>query len=709
MPPQTSATEAGQHEGPDDAPTELDDIDLLERMYNEDDDDSFDDESDPEQSASRAQRARKTPEYGKSKPGRAATNPAFQPRGLLEPATRGSKEVQRLFAVGPAKEDQTPALQALFKWSGEPTTPTRKPNAGGFGGFATSFFLNPDALKRESVDDWEWYELDGAKETFACCQTNTPLEPADAQTYMPPAESPGMPFLMGSFKNQRLFRLPVGASVDLNEAWQPNAASSDETSPPQDPKSLRAGWMLNLGQKIQDMDWAPNHIGPQQYLAVCTLPTTPLTSGGQPSYKAAAPAFTPQEPQKSSIQIWEFVAGADGRPDLQCPPRLTKVICTMWGDVKAIKWCPTVRRFEESLDQNLRNLGLLAVIFGDGALRVLDIFVTTSSVTSTEYTLLTSAAFCTRPPNTVIACMTWISSSSVAAGCANGAFGVWNIASALQTAQSTTGPDGEHSAEPVLYASLATTYIRNLTSCAPSRPHIIIATTMAGHIYMIDLLDMPSTTSFGPTTTIRSTRSRLSRYVLAWHDWSQMVLSSDDNFTLVTYSLRRFFRQTGCTRYKSSLMALAISPVHPFVLTGGVGGEVTCTNPTRRAYETKVPIWNQQLFTHEWRALGPGEVLSPGGPDGVTATEDADIEHSGAAAEEAGVSRILEGYKPELIKLFNTDEAFNGRNENGSFYTTVYDLKTSVTALCWNPNIHVGGWMAAGLASGLLRIEDVAS
>jgi transcription factor C subunit 6 len=29
--------------------------------------------------------------------------------------------------------------------------------------------------------------------------------------------------------------------------------------------------------------------------------------------------------------------------------------------------------------------------------------------------------------------------------------------------------------------------------------------------------------------------------------------------------------------------------------------------------------------------------------------------------------------------------------------------------MSWNPNLHVGGWIAAGIANGLVRVEDVAS
>jgi transcription factor C subunit 6 len=38
---------------------------------------------------------------------------------------------------------------------------------------------------------------------------------------------------------------------------------------------------------------------------------------------------------------------------------------------------------------------------------------------------------------------------------------------------------------------------------------------------------------------------------------------------------------------------------------------------------------------------------------------------------------------------------------------TVFEEKSAVTALAWNPNLKYGMWAVAGLGSGLLRVEDV--
>jgi transcription factor C subunit 6 len=239
---------------------------------------------------------------------------------------------------------------------------------------------------------------------------------------------------------------------------------------------------------------------------------------------------------------------------------------------------------------------------------------------------------------------------------------------------------------------------------------------MSGHIQMTDLTEMTSKATMTPAATVRASRSRVGRSVLVWHEFAQVILTVDDNFTLIAFPIRRFFRQISFTRYKSSVACLAYSPVHPFVMAGCVGGEAISNNPLRRAYENKVPIWNQTWFTHEWRQSGTAEPTAVGtsnsdqvmagtsneAGDHVTSTESRAI----SAPQE--ISRVLEGFKCKEIKLFNTEDAFTHR-QNGAVYSTVYDLKTSIKSMSWNPNLHVGGWIAAGIANGLVRVEDVAS
>lgn len=641
-------------------------------------------------------------------------DPRYNPRGLLEPAARGSKELQRLFFFGPAKDDQMPALKAHYRWGAELTIPSHDANAGGFGGFKTSYYHGDAAFKAESEDGWKWYEKEGGRESFISYQRSTSLSRQEAGTYISPAALQSCEVLMGPYKRQSLFELKLHASLNLNDPWVPQASSSDTAASAQDAKSQRNGWMLNLGEKVQHMEWAPNLQGSRQFLAVTTSPLLGSEPEEQRFSAPYAPAFAPRPPSKSSIQIWEFSATPPGRIDTKCPPILRKVICSEWGDVKTFRWCPMPRQSLAQQSSERLSLGMLAGVWADGAMRVLDVFVSAKDVEDAEYELVKSAAFTAQPPNTICTCLAWLSSTSVIAGCANGCVGIWNLPSSLQTA--SIGNQHHPIAEPIIYSPIATTYILNVTTCYPSRPNIMISSSMSGHIQMTDLMEMTSKATMTPAATVRASRSRVGRSVLVWHEFAQVILTVDDNFTLVAFPIRRFFRQISFTRYKSSVACLAYSPVHPFVMAGCIGGEAISNNPLRRAYENKVPIWNQTWFTHEWRqrnteestnfdASGDDEVMTDAldkPKDNVTSTK------SNAVSTPKEISRVLEGFKCKEIKLFNTEDAFTHR-ENGAVYSTVYDLKTSIKSMAWNPNLHVGGWIAAGMANGLVRVEDIAS
>jgi transcription factor C subunit 6 len=641
-------------------------------------------------------------------------DPRYNPRGLLEPAARGSKELQRLFFFGPAKDDQMPALKSHYRWGAELTIPSHEANAGGFGGFKTSYYHGDAAMKTESEKGWEWYEKKGGMESFECHQKSSSLSSQFARDYISPAALHKCKLLMGPYKRQSLFELKLHESLNLNDPWVPKSSSAETPAPAQDTKSLRNGWMLNLGEKVQHLEWAPSLQGSRQFLAVTTSPLLGSDPEEQKFAAPYAPAFAPRPPSKSSIQIWEFRATPQGRIDTAFGPFLRKTFCSEWGDVKMFKWCPMPRKLSPEQPSERMGLGTLAGVWADGALRVLDVFVRGKDSDETEYELLESAAFTAQPPNTICTCLTWLSSTSVIAGCANGCVGIWNIPSSLQSASTNTQPIPN--AEPVIFSPLSPTYILNVTTCYPSRPNIMISSSMSGHIQMTDLTEVTSKATMTPSATVRASRSRVGRSVLVWHEFAQVILTVDDNFTLIAYPIRRFFRQISFTRYKSSVSCLAYSPVHPFVMAGCVGGEAISNNPLRRAYENKVPIWNQTWFTHEWRQSSTEEHTSIGASADDEIMADASNESethvtstkskTGPATQE--ISRVLEGFKCKEIKLFNTEDAFTHR-ENGAVYSTVYDLKTSIKSMSWNPNLHVGGWIAAGIANGLVRVEDVAS
>jgi len=307
---------------------------------------------------------------------------------------------------------------------------------------------------------------------------------------------------------------------------------------------------------------------------------------------------------------------------------------------------------------------------------------------STDYQRIEKVAFESVPPGTVYTCLTWLSSSRIVAGCANGCIAVWDIAESLRVNGSGNKP------RPQIYSSISTTYILTVTSCSPSHPNMIITSSMTGYLLLTDLA-RPHTLS--PTATAASNRTRVAQPLVLWSDWAQLAVSMDDSLLIKGYPLRRWFSTVGLGRTKSLATAVAGSPCHPHILIGAASGEVLSINPLGRLMDSRAEVWQQTWFAHEWRR---------------PTAEEADVSSSPSAPYARdigsdGLSRMTEGFKVERIFLGYDEKGMPNIRDNVIFHT-IHEKKSAITALAWNPNAHVGGWAAAGMANGLLRVEDIA-
>ncbi len=245
----------------------------------------------------------------------------------------------------------------------------------------------------EATAGWDWYYELGGKENLSQRQQTRYLTPEQAHTYMPQHTNSKQSFLMGPYGQQTLYTLEIGNVFNLADAWH----RGDGVPGPSDGKGKarqgkREGWILNLGRKIQCLDWAPNQDGSVQFLAISTPCPAPMTEMSQPQAQtepSKAPAFTPAAPTPACVQIWAFSAstenGLEGCLDMSRIPRLQMVICTEWGDVKHLKWCPTPRKRREIDGDDNVALGLLAGIWGDGRVKVLDLRIKLDWNSPTQY------------------------------------------------------------------------------------------------------------------------------------------------------------------------------------------------------------------------------------------------------------------------------------------------------------------------------------
>ena len=172
-------------------------------------------------------------------------------------------------------------------------------------------------------------------------------------------------------------------------------------------------------------------------------------------------------------------------------------------------------------------------------------------------------------------------------------------------------------------------------------------------------------------------RSRLGSSTVAWCDPIQCVVCSDENNTVRMLSLRRFYGNVSVAAQSATVLCVAVGLVHPTVLTGSADGAIEMFNPMRKMLHSKARSHQLTWFMHEY------------------------------SRKAGGVSRITEGFKAESPKLLRP--ATDNRLADGTIPATIFEEKSAVTHAAWSPNVVCGGWAAAAMATGLVRIEDLAT
>ena len=590
----------------------------------------------------------------------------------------GGQESRLRNLFGPTSEDLRPLFEARKRWLSQETLPSRAEEH-----LARSPFVTEETRKKETSALRDWYGRFGR----AACARNQQTEEmtaAEAEQYLLNAGPETLNLLAGELKNQKIHSLKKGHYM--------SAAT------PFGPQNSRQGWVFHLGSRIQDAQWAPNEQGSTQYLAVTVEQKDPASKKYKHLANPKAPAFNKTNSYPASIQIWAFGSKPDGSLDPMKEPRLALVICADWGAPKAIRWWPIGS--QESAEQDgTVHLGLLAGIWSDGKVRIIDIAFTATH--ETQYLHFTQAALSLAfhsPPShetakpkdlklsTVPSCLTWLSPTSLAVATASGNVAIWTL-----THPSTFSPNPR----PWFHKQLADTYIVTLSSGYPSRPHFLSLTTADGFSRLVDLRSPLA-------DAVCSPRGRMIVYCQAWHEQTQSFVMVDEYYMLKHSTLRRYHQAIYTFRTESTLTTVGTSPVHPAVLVGTSDGSVAVTNGLCRLLHSKDSPWTQMWFQHEWRrGVGKGK-----GREGEVGTGGETAVGVATATKASGepLVRILEGYKAVQAGIVATESK---RPADGAKFITVFEENSMATRVAWNPNLKFGTWAVAGMQSGMLRVEDL--
>ncbi|OQD76056.1 hypothetical protein PENDEC_c005G06719 [Penicillium decumbens] len=591
-------------------------------------------------------------------------------RGMMDPKEHVAKPMHYALTFGSDERDILSAIYMRDRWFHgiDACLPTRfaleQPEEPDYG-CGPTLGLDPEDFERERTTGWDWYYDKDVGKTFQKKQRLTKIKEADARrNYFPAPKNGKHTILMGPSNQQTPISLGYHESYNFGEIWKDiKARKSDQTAETQ----VREGWLMNFGQKVQCMAWAPNQDGLSQYMAVVAPISDEQKEIYHPAGSEPLSIFHPSPPYPCTLQLWEFQGKKTGERtntlDMSFEPRLRLALCSDWGDLRRMAWCPMDReKRSEDKEGDTEHIGLLAGIWGDGSLRVLDIKIQRKSEKA-EFLRISSPIFEARPPSTLCSCLTWLSPSDIAVGCNNGFVAIWSIQPSNTTDQL-----------PYFYQPIHTSYVLSIASAYPSNPHLLSTVSMDGETRLWSMLDPQADNTATPRMRITSPHLSYSPVLFSF-------FSTDENNFGRMMAIRRFFAATAIGRSPSTVSCLApCSFWHPCVMYGGSGGEVMATNPLRRLLYNKEQQWQQLWFTHDWA--------------------------QGANPDSSGVSRFYEGYQAEVQTLARN--LVPEKKPLGFTLTTIHDENTHVTSLGWNPSRPCAAWASAALGCGLVRVEDLA-
>lgn len=488
--------------------------------------------------------------------------------------------------------------------------------------------------------------------------------------------------------------------------------------------TTRSGWILNLGSRVVCTEWAPELGGDYQYLAVSV-------DKGVPPNIPKVSALDPTAPFESSIQIWAFKTVAESGSilmDMDAPPRLVHVVCHCWGTTRRLGWCP----FPVKHDSTSSSIGLLALITTDGYIRVVDVCV--ENDIGNPYVKYEAAAFASKPPDTVCTCLTWLSNDRIAVGCGNGHVAIWNIADCIAKYNKDT-PDVRPA--PFWYHRLHTTFVVSIISYQPYPTQYLATNAVDGKERVTSIQNPYHDTVWGSRE----------RYLIPSLTYSPHIMGlyeTDETDGVRARPLRHHPQSRAVGKAPAQILCMDSGKVHPSILFGCADGSVSTTNPTRRIFirrltAERVEAWQQTWFRHEFVPENRQQTKSYE----VSLANDLANTSRSYTQPRKGVSRFLESYKLGKVPLVRNqqlakgkdkkpvpvpvpsddDEEYEEEEEEGDDAKTkkgkqkveyeeiqisIFEEEQAVTCVAWNPNLNTGGWAAATMANGLIRVEDLA-
>ncbi|KAK9457018.1 WD40-repeat-containing domain protein [Dipodascopsis uninucleata] len=300
--------------------------------------------------------------------------------------------------------------------------------------------------------------------------------------------------------------------------------------------------------------------------SIAWSPQLPILAVGVASRSEVGTPLIERKATRSIIQLWHIWDRSDENYN---NANLNLTLVHNWGSAWSISWSPK---------QNL-----LAAVFADGNARVISIPWKDSKSNKNSDTCVSATAVATlsleNDLSAAITSLDWIDTRTIVVGNIRGDVALFDIIHGLQWC-----------------VPVHSSTVFDITACTGTN---LVATTAAdGYTTLLDTRD--------PVLGRASaTRAKAYSTVAAWSRHARSVVVADDaGCTKLVAARQPAVAETTFSKHSGSITAIATSPHHPFVLSGGSDGRVIAGNSVARALVARRAVyhgWMQvQLFRAEW-------------------------------------------------------------------------------------------------------------
>ncbi|RDW23585.1 WD40-repeat-containing domain protein [Yarrowia lipolytica] len=327
-------------------------------------------------------------------------------------------------------------------------------------------------------------------------------------------------------------------------------------------------------------------------------------------------------------------------------PSLNQVFTFDFGFASEMAFQP--RNQDDARD----SVGLLASVFQDGSVRVFEVPYNNNdepvhmTLKAPYRTFMLASSKAT--------CLCWRGPTVIVVGYTDGKIAEFDI----------SDTDDETALIPSYFLPIHSTYVASIACGYPVDSHLVFSSSPDGFCKLTDVSDARHT---------RAINLRVIDYTpaVAYQSHVSSFTCLEDSETvrvLPTRQLNLYKSLTSVTRHQTHAMSVGTSINHPFVISGGSDGTVAMGNCVRRVM-VGARYTHSYAFTILWR-----------------------FEYS----KKENKYRLFDGLRSDgFVK------ATNSKNR------VTFPENVTVTSVQWNNNAATGGWYAAGLTSGLVRVDCV--